>query len=307
MRVLIGWGSKRGGTEGIARIIGEELRRSGIDAVVEPASGRSVQGFDAVIIGGALYANHWHAAAHRLVTRNIAALRRVPVWLFSSGPLDASADEGDIPPTTEVAVLMERVGALGYATFGGRLAPDAKGFPATAMAKKKSGDWRNPDRIRAWAADIARALPIARPGPAVDPTARSIWRLLAYGVAGWAACGVLMGGLMAVASPGVAIGIHAVAAPLIFVAIASRYFGARGAREPLPTALAFTAIVAVLDAAVVAGLILRSFAMFASFAGTWLPFLLIFLATWATGAIMSMIPTPAARHRAAKVKARTAS
>ena len=122
-----------------------------------------------------------------------------------------------------------------------------------------------------------------------------------------------MGGLMAVASPGVAIGIHAVAAPLIFVAIASRYFGARGAREPLPTALAFTAIVAVLDAAVVAGLILRPrlpgdfTGMFASFAGTWLPFLLIFLATWATGAIMSMIPTPAARHRAAKVKARTAS
>ena len=108
MRVLIGWGSKRGGTEGIARIIGEELRRSGIDAVVEPASGRSVQGFDAVIIGGALYANHWHAAAHRLVTRNIAALRRVPVWLFSSGLLDASADKGDIPPISAADWLLMR-------------------------------------------------------------------------------------------------------------------------------------------------------------------------------------------------------
>ena len=61
-------------------------------------------------------------------------------------------------------------------------------------------------------------------------------------------------------------------------------------REPLPTAIAFTAIVVVLDAVVVAGLIQRDFGMFASVFGTWLPFALIFLATWATGAIMSMMP-----------------
>jgi hypothetical protein len=33
-----------------------------------------------------------------------------------------------------------------------------------------------------------------------------------------------------------------------------------------------TAIVAVLDAVIVAGLVLRDFAMFTSLAGTWLPF-----------------------------------
>ena len=30
--------------------------------------------------------------------------------------------------------------------------------------------------------------------------------------------------------------------------------------------------------------------MFASIAGTWLPFALIFLATWATGSILAMMP-----------------
>jgi hypothetical protein len=89
-----------------------------------------------------------------------------------------------------------------------------------------------------------------------------------------------------------AIAIHAVAAPLIFTGIAIGYFRARGAREPLPTAIAFTAIAAVLDAAVVAGLVLRDFAMFTSFAGTWLPFGLIFLATLATGLATSMMPAP---------------
>ena len=261
-----------------------------MDVVLEPASAlRDVRGYDAAIVGGALYANRWHRSAYRLVTRNISVLRRIPVWLFSSGPLDGSADLGSIPPTTEVAALMERVGALGHATFGGRLPANAKGFRPHAVAKKHSGDWRNPDRIQAWAAGIAHALPGARPGVGVDPPARSVWRLLVHGVTGWALCAALKAGLPRVAPIGFAIAIHAIAAPLIFGAISVNYFRARGAREPVPTALAFTAIVAFLDAGL-AALVLRSYAMFASFAGTWLPFLLIFLATWGTGFVMSMIP-----------------
>jgi menaquinone-dependent protoporphyrinogen oxidase len=99
------------------------------------------------------------------------------VWLFSSGPLDASADGSHIPPPIQVAVLMERIGACGHTTFDGRLGADANGFPATATATKLSGDWRNPDRIRAWTRELARALPQAQPGPGVDPPARSQARL----------------------------------------------------------------------------------------------------------------------------------
>ena len=66
-------------------------------------------------------------------------------------------------------------------------------------------------------------------------------------------------------------------------AVVYAYFRQPGARPPLSTALAVTAIVFVLDAVVVAGLVLRSADMFLSIAGTWLPFALILLATWATG------------------------
>jgi menaquinone-dependent protoporphyrinogen oxidase len=293
MRVLVTWGSKLGGTEGIARIIADELKALGVEAALMPASEvRDLRGYDAAIVGGALYANRWHRDARRLVARHIADLRRIPVWLFSSGPLDASADGSDIPPPSQVAVLMERIGVRGHTTFGGRLSADAKGFPAAAMAKKLSGDWRNPDRIRAWTSELARALPHARPGRAVDPPAHSLSRLLAYGFVGWALCAALMALLLQTFSAGAAIAIHAVAAPLIFTGIAIGYFRARGARDPLPTAIAFTAIVAVLDAVIVVGLVLRDLAMFASFAGTWLPFVLIFLSTWVIGLVMSMIPAP---------------
>ncbi|HEX7840947.1 MAG TPA: hypothetical protein VF469_25900, partial [Kofleriaceae bacterium] len=122
--------------------------------------------------------------------------------------------------------------------------------------------------------------------------ARSVPRLVAHVVAGWSACAVLMAALLAALASTAAIVLHAIAAPLIFAAIARHYFGARGARDPLPVAIAFTAIVAGLDATLVAGLIQHSFAMFASIGGTWLPLALIFLATWATGGIMSTLPWP---------------
>ena len=104
-----------------------------------------------MIVAGALYANRWHRHARRVMSRNASALRELPVWLVSSGPLDSSAEERDIPPTAQVAKLAKRVGARGHVTFGGRLAPDAKGFPASAMAKKRSGDSRSPAHVRRWA------------------------------------------------------------------------------------------------------------------------------------------------------------
>jgi menaquinone-dependent protoporphyrinogen oxidase len=298
MRVLITWGTKLSGTEGIARIIGEVLEREGFEVALAPAPEvRDASGYDAAIVGGALYANRWHRDARRFVTRNITTLRRIPVWLFSSGPLDDSADRQNLPPTAQVAVLMERIGARGHTTFGGRLPADAKGLAAT-MAKTCSGDWRNPERIRAWATDLAHALPSASPGRAIDPPARSLGRLLVHGVVGWALCAIAMAGLLHVASTGVAVALHAVAAPLIFTAIAVRYFRARGARDPLPTALAFTALVGILDAGLVGGLVLRELDMFTSFAGTWLPLLLIFLTTWITGLVMSTMPWPKAADTA---------
>ena len=47
--------SKRGGTEGIARILGEALQREGMDVELVPAEsvGRVME-FDAALVGGAL-------------------------------------------------------------------------------------------------------------------------------------------------------------------------------------------------------------------------------------------------------------
>jgi hypothetical protein len=212
------------------------------------------------------------------------------VWFFSSGPLDDSADRRVIPPTTQVEILMERVGAQGHATFGGRLLPGARGFPASAMAKKHAGDWRHADPIRSWAIDIARALPTARAGVVVAQPGRSLPRLWLHGFVGWALCGLTMTALQLATSIGVALAIHAVAVPVIFTAVAWHYFRVRGARDALFTAVTFVGIVALLDSVVVAGLVQRSFVLFGSVLGFWVPLALIFGVTWATGECLSMMP-----------------
>lgn len=159
MRVLVTYGSKRGGTEGLARMIAAELRERGLDVdVLAPRQVHDVAVYNAVVVGGALYAFHWHRAASRFVRHHAHALSQRPTWFFSSGPLDDSATRGDIPPVRGVIKLMERTSARGHVTFGGRLSPHARGPLASAMAKKNPGDWRDPAQVRKWAGVIAAEL-----------------------------------------------------------------------------------------------------------------------------------------------------
>ncbi len=151
MQVLVAYGSKRGGTAGLAAMIGGALEAAGMTADVRPAAKvDSLDGYDAVIVGGALYATRWHRDARRFVRRWAAELSGRPVWLFSSGPLDDSASQRDIPPVAQVRKAMELCHARDHATFGGRLAPYARGFPAAAMAKKNPGDWRDEAQVTRW-------------------------------------------------------------------------------------------------------------------------------------------------------------
>jgi menaquinone-dependent protoporphyrinogen oxidase len=140
-------------------MVAEDLRGEGFQAeIAPPRQVRRLDGYDAVVVGGALYAFRWHRDARRFVRRHAAELQARPTWFFSSGPLDDSAAKQDIPPVNGVRNLMLRVGARGHATFGGRLVPDAKGFPASAMAKNHAGDWRDSQQVKAWVHDVAAEL-----------------------------------------------------------------------------------------------------------------------------------------------------
>ena len=152
MRVLVAYASKQGGTAGLAEWIGEALEHSGMSVdVLAVTHVVDIESYDAVIVGGALYVFRWHADARRFVKQHAEALRRRPVWLFSSGPLDDSATQKDIPPVRSVRKAMDRVGARGHVTFGGRLLPGGK-------SALPVGDWRDHSHVDRWVKEIVDEL-----------------------------------------------------------------------------------------------------------------------------------------------------
>ncbi|NBM19813.1 flavodoxin domain-containing protein [Streptomyces sp. GC420] len=159
-RVLVAYGTKNGSTAEIAEWIARALRERQVDAEARPAAEvGDVAPYDAVLLGGGLYAGRWPREAVRFARRHRKQLSVCPVWLFSSGPLDPSADERDIPPAPAVARIATRLDARGHATFGGRLAEGAGGFIARQLLKQgKGGDFRDRARIEEWAHGIATEL-----------------------------------------------------------------------------------------------------------------------------------------------------
>jgi menaquinone-dependent protoporphyrinogen oxidase len=171
MKVLVVFGSKRGGTAGLAAMIGAAFQREGWTAEVRDTRvPQPVTDTDLVVIGGALYLNRWHRDSRDFARRHRTALRRMPVWLFSSGPLDDSARTGDTAPVPQVQAIAADLEARGHMTFGGRLEPDAKGLLARSMAKKTSGDWRDPGHVAEW---VHRIVHEFVPAEIVIPAART--------------------------------------------------------------------------------------------------------------------------------------
>lgn len=162
--VLVAYGTKNGSTARIAEAVAEVLNKEGLTARARPAGSVEDLGTcDAVVVGGALYAGHWHRDARRFLRRHRRALAERPLWLFSSGPLDASAAERDIPPVPAVRRAMTRLDARGHVTFGGCLEEGAKGRIAGMILRNgKGGDFRDFTEIERWAAQVAQELAGAR-------------------------------------------------------------------------------------------------------------------------------------------------
>jgi hypothetical protein len=111
--------------------------------------------------------------------------------------------------------------------------------------------------------------------------------VLAHAFVGWILCAATMGIGMAMTSLDVALIVHLVAAPIFFVGISTVYFRRFNYTSPMQTALIFIGFVMAMDFFVVAMLVQRSFDMFASLLGTWIPFALIWASTWITGLVLT--------------------
>ena len=107
--------------------------------------------------------------------------------------------------------------------------------------------------------------------------------ILAHAFVGWAVCGLTMGIGMRITSLNNTLIIHAIVTPIIFCLISLFYFKKLHYTSPMKTAIIFVSFIILMDIFIVALLIQKSFEMFTSILGTWVPFFLIFISTYLTG------------------------
>lgn len=161
MAVLIAYASKHGSTQGIAERIAEKLRQLGKQAEARPMDEVSdLGGYQALVIGSAIYYGSWLKEATEWVRRNQAILAQRPVWLFSVGPLGTDFMDDEQQPK-EKAEFLETIRPRDQRTFFGALDHNRLSFAERMMAKairSPEGDFRDWQAIDAWTESIARNL-----------------------------------------------------------------------------------------------------------------------------------------------------
>ena len=104
-----------------------------------------------------------------------------------------------------------------------------------------------------------------------------------HALVGWAICGTTIAVARQVLSMPNALLVHAIVAPLVFALLSMHFFRRYPAASPRGTSLGFVGIVVGLDAFVVAPLVERSYTMFTTPLGTWIPFASIWLSSFLVG------------------------
>ncbi|MBJ7357815.1 flavodoxin domain-containing protein [Nocardioides sp.] len=175
MNVLVAHASRAGATAGIAERIAATISSSGHEAVArEVAHAGDPSGYDAVVLGSAVYMGHWLKQAKAYAEQHRHALSSRPVWLFSSGPIGTSRvdDRGhdllEVTAPQELPDLVEALRPRDHHVFFGALDPTKLSLAHRALRRLPTGrkllpegDFRDWQDVERWAAEIATQLSAA--------------------------------------------------------------------------------------------------------------------------------------------------
>lgn len=161
MRVLVVVASRHRGAAEIGAEVARTLNAAGIATdVIDARFHPDPSGYDGVVVGSGVYFGRWLHAARRYVRDHATALRALPLWAFSSGPIDGSQ-----PADTATAMphVLADVTPLGHVTFGGRLVESELGAGERLVARivhARTADYRDWATVASWAAQIAASMTV---------------------------------------------------------------------------------------------------------------------------------------------------
>jgi len=158
--ILVAFASRFGSTQEVAETIASTLSAAGLEVDLQPMQEvKSLDRYDAVLLGAAIYNAKWNAEAHQFVLQHQDDLTRLPVAIFTLGPLSASeaARRNSRRQLDSELAKYPWMKPVALEIFAGKYDPSKPGlnfFERFLPAR----DYRNWDAIRAWANELSALL-----------------------------------------------------------------------------------------------------------------------------------------------------
>jgi menaquinone-dependent protoporphyrinogen oxidase len=156
--ILLAYATRFGSTEEAAESVGAALRIAGFEVDIRPVNEvAGLDGYEAVVLGAAIYNARWHPEAHRFLPKNREALEQRPVAIFALGPLSASeaAMQRSMRQLDKELEKYPWLKPVSVEVFIGKIDPAKMGF-FDRLTSPKASDHMDWEAIRLW----AEALPI---------------------------------------------------------------------------------------------------------------------------------------------------
>ena len=162
--VLVTYATRYGSTEEVAQAVAAAMREAGAEVEIKPMRDvRTLEGYDGVVLGAALYMGRLHRDARRFLSAHRKALSSRRVALFALGPankVEKEFNDARLQLKKQLAKLPWFC-PISQEVLGGKFDPTKLGFPFNLippLRKLPASDSRDWTVIRAWAREQAAAL-----------------------------------------------------------------------------------------------------------------------------------------------------
>jgi len=158
-RILVAYVSPKGSTAGIAEAVGKELQSAGYSVdIAGMKSVSSLEGYDAVVIGGPLYMGKVVGDVGKFIGRHRNALAKMPVAACTVGVAPVGNDPAEIDKAMKIFhPALAPLEPVAETIFAGKVDLEKLSFIQKLMWKKLNGpvgDFRDWDAIAKWAREL---------------------------------------------------------------------------------------------------------------------------------------------------------
>jgi menaquinone-dependent protoporphyrinogen oxidase len=156
--VLLAYATRFGSTQEVAETVAASLREAGLKVDLQlMRQVESLNQYEAVVLGAAIYNTKWHAEAHQFLARHQTVLMQRPVAIFTLGPISssASAKRNSRRQLDKELAKYPWLKPVALEIFAGKYDPSKPGM-SFLQRLLPARDYRDWNAIRAW----ANALPV---------------------------------------------------------------------------------------------------------------------------------------------------